>query len=205
MKNWLEKLQKTFGLDACSHALFYEFEFALRFELGGEEFGMNQPIRRFLQAHQRASTIAKTTFKNATNVQAVIKSWGNNEGPASDFSRLKFALPEVGRGDFAEFTQSDPDEDQREFWHVAPIYDALQISELLWLDIAKDMPVEPASYGHNTWLVNFEQEIILHAYDDRGLNVISTKKETLQPLYEKFSDWLLDYDRHKMDAVFKTP
>ena len=76
MKNWSEKRQGTFGLNAYPHALFYEFEVALRFELGGEEFGMNQPIRRFLQAHQRASTIAETAFKNATNVQAFIKSWG---------------------------------------------------------------------------------------------------------------------------------
>ena len=205
MTNWSEKLQRTFGLDACPHALFYEFEFALRFELGGEQFGMNQPIRRFLQAHQRANSIAETVFGNATNVQAFIKSWGDSKGPASDFSRLKFVLPKIGRGDFAEFTQSDVDEDEREFWHVAPISDALQIRELLWLDIASEMPVEPASYGHNTWLVDFEHEIILNAYDDRGLDVISTKKAMLQPLYEKFADWLLDYDRNKMDAVFKTP
>ena len=166
---------------------------------------MNQPIRRFLQAHQRANSIAETVFGNATDVHAFTKSWGDSKGPASDFSGLKFVLPKIGRGDFAQLTQSDVDEDEREFWHVAPISDALQIRELLWLDIAREMPVEPASYGHNTWLVDFEHEIILNAYDDRGLDVISTKKAMLQPLYEKFSDWLLDYDRNKMDAVFKEP
>lgn len=205
MKDWSEKLQKTFGLEECPHALFYEFEFALRFELGGEHFGMNQPIRRFLQAYQRANSIAETVFGDATNVQAFIKSWGDSNGPASDFSRLKFVLPKVGRGDFTDYAPSDVEEDAREFWHVTPISDALQIRELIWLDIAREMPVEPASYGHNTWLVDFEHEIIFNAYDDRGLDVISTNKAILQPLYEKFADWLHDYDRKMMDDVFKEP
>lgn len=86
---------------------------------------------------------------------------------------------------------------------MAPITDGLQINELLWLDIANEMPVEPASHGYSIWLVDFEREVILHAYDDRGLDVISTNKAALLPLYEDFADWLLDYDREKMDASSK--
>ena len=85
------------------------------------------------------------------------------------------------------------------------ITDGLQINELLWLDIASDMTVEPASHGYSTWLVDFEREVILHAHDARGMDAISNKKAVLPPLYGKFADWLLDYDREKMDAVFKTP
>lgn len=203
MKDWSEKLQRTFGINPLPYSLFHQFEFALRFELGGDQFGMNQPIRRFLQAHERASSIAEISFGNATDVHAFIIAWGDETGPSCDFSRLKFVLPNVGRGDFTEFPQSDTDEDVREFWHFAPITDPVQIRELLWLDIANEMPVEPASGGCSTWLFDFDNEIILDAYDDRGLDIISTKRTALQPLYEKFADWLLDFDREEMDAAFK--
>ena len=205
VKDWSEKLQRTFGVNRCPDALLYEFEFAMRFELSGEQFGMNQPIRRFLQAYQRANAIAEKSFRNSTDLYAFIRGWGDKDGPILDCSRLNFVFPNVRRSDFTELSQTDTDEDEREFWYVAPITDSLQIMELLWLDIAHEMPVEPASYGHSTWLVDFENEIILRAYDDRGLDIISTTRKTLQPLYNKFADWLLEYDREKVDAAFKTP
>ena len=205
MQNWSEKIRQTFGIETFPLGIFYEFEFALRFELGGEQFGVNQPIRRFLKAHERASSIANTAFADPTDVVAFIESWGSSEGPESDFSRLKLVLPEVRRNNFEEHRRYEENEEYPEFWHVAPISDAWQTRELLWLDIAAEMAIQPASDNHNTWLVDFEQKIILNAYDDRGLDIISTEKATLQPIYDKFGDWLLGYDREKMDAVFKAP
>ena len=204
MSKWSDKLETTFGLKTCSPALFYEFEFALRFELG-HPYGMDKPIRRFLQAHNRASTVAEILFSEIKSVHAFTQSWGNSTGPKSDFGRLNLVFPEIERANFdfkLEHTQAN-DDPEVEFWHVTPLSDSWQIKELLWIDLANEMPIQPASIDHNTWLVDFDREIILNAYDDRGMDIISMQKSNLEPLYTQFNSWLLDYDRAKMSAVFK--
>ena len=39
-------------------------------------------------------------------------------------------------------------------------------------------------------------------YDDRGLDVIARQPEVLVPLYRTFNQWILDYDRERIDQVF---
>jgi hypothetical protein len=40
-------------------------------------------------------------------------------------------------------------------------------------------------------------------YDDRGLDVIAASASTLLPIYERFGDWILDNQRHRIDFRFK--
>ena len=40
-------------------------------------------------------------------------------------------------------------------------------------------------------------------YDDRGLDVIAKDKKSLDSLYHNFNDWILEYDREKIDLIFK--
>ncbi|WCR25026.1 DUF3885 domain-containing protein [Paenibacillus thiaminolyticus] len=44
--------------------------------------------------------------------------------------------------------------------------------------------------------------MIYHLYDDRGCDVICADVDPLRPLYEEFNDWILDYDREKIEALF---
>ena len=61
---------------------------------------------------------------------------------------------------------------------------------------------KPQIYGE-VFFVNLTKHIILNMYDDRGLDIISTRKETLSNLYKQHNDWILDYDRKKIDSIFK--
>jgi hypothetical protein len=42
----------------------------------------------------------------------------------------------------------------------------------------------------------------MHMYDDRGLDVIASGKESLRTIYHAFNPWILDYDRGRIDQVF---
>lgn len=53
------------------------------------------------------------------------------------------------------------------------------------------------------YFVNADKKLIFHMYDDRGLDIIATDKETLKPIYAKHNDWLLDYDRERIDKQFQ--
>ena len=52
------------------------------------------------------------------------------------------------------------------------------------------------------YFVNIDKKHIFNAYDDRGVDIVAAVKETLRPIYEKYNNWLLDYDRKEMDNLF---
>jgi hypothetical protein len=55
----------------------------------------------------------------------------------------------------------------------------------------------------STYLVDSRNFVLFHLYDDRGLDVVAANKESLRPLYKNFNAWILDYDRERIDLVFK--
>lgn len=52
------------------------------------------------------------------------------------------------------------------------------------------------------YLFDAENHVMLHLYDDRGLDIVAHNKITLMPLYKKLNAWILDYDRREIDRIF---
>ena len=57
--------------------------------------------------------------------------------------------------------------------------------------------------GYEIYFINVTQKLIFHLYDDRGCDVIAADKETIRSLYEECNAWILDYDRDRINLVFK--
>lgn len=51
-------------------------------------------------------------------------------------------------------------------------------------------------------LVNHTKAIVLDLYDDRGMDVVALEKSTLDKLYETHSEFILDYDRKRIDEIY---
>lgn len=64
-----------------------------------------------------------------------------------------------------------------------------------------DMGLKP-QISHRVYFININKQTIYHVYDDRGCDVIATSPETIRDLYHRYQDWILDYDRAKIDQVF---
>ena len=56
--------------------------------------------------------------------------------------------------------------------------------------------------GWETYFVSRVSGIVFHMYDDRGLDIIAPDAAAIRPIYTNFDDWVLDYDRERIDAVF---
>ena len=54
------------------------------------------------------------------------------------------------------------------------------------------------------YLLSLDQQILVHPYDNRGMDVVGKNHELLATLYEQFRRYLLDYDRQIMDSTFET-
>jgi hypothetical protein len=53
------------------------------------------------------------------------------------------------------------------------------------------------------YFVNRTRNIILHMYDDRGLDLIARHRGDLQAIYDAYKSWALDYDRERIERVFE--
>ena len=43
----------------------------------------------------------------------------------------------------------------------------------------------------------YQKGTIFHIYDDRGADLIAASIDSIQGIYEKYNNWILDYDREK--------
>jgi hypothetical protein len=57
--------------------------------------------------------------------------------------------------------------------------------------------------GVDIYFINITRKMIYHLYDDRGCDVIASNKGDLRSLYEELNAWILDYDRERIDQLFK--
>jgi hypothetical protein len=196
-----EALHRVFGPDAFSFGPFYAHAPALRFELslGGH------PLDQFAQAWDRARPIVDHAFNDARELVAVASIFA---GPSSlcTLSRSLRALG-VRRGrPRAWWTEPYVDERVAGFepesrLFVAFAVDREAVHRLLWGALAQDLGIRPSLCGE-LYIANPERGVVVHPYDDRGMDVYGPNRALLAELYGRFAECLLEHDRARMDAFF---
>jgi hypothetical protein len=64
--------------------------------------------------------------------------------------------------------------------------------------IANAEHAQTPSVSGRVYFLNPASAMIVHMYDDRGLDMIAANREALIPVYRNFNDWVLDYDRERI-------
>lgn len=213
MTNILSRFNNRFPCDEFPAGMFYDFEYALRFELGGEDNSVRRPIKRFLQAFDRANQIAQHLFKKSDTLWLLCSSFN---GELLKKKRLKiFKYCGLSKSKFSYLgatAQNDSehialfDEDLYLHWDAAKIKSLEQLTEILWLALGAEIvfrPAIPNKYQMNIYIADFEKSIALCPYDDRGVDIVSLDKENLIGLYNTYKSWLLDYDIDRMQRIFE--
>jgi hypothetical protein len=62
------------------------------------------------------------------------------------------------------------------------------------------MPVEPKA-AVVSYLLDPDAAVLLHVYDDRGMDLTGLTAQSVAPFYGEFDRWLLDHDRDRMAVV----
>jgi len=190
-------VEKKFGEKCFDHALFYQHDESLRFELSqGESFA-----QQFIQAYSKADRILFELFSNCKNPHACFAFYG--EGSFLRNLSVFRALDVCGIKPTTRSTKywaEEVEEDVTRAFLLFPI-STQEISNLLWVAIANDLGVSPSAPG-SVYFVNYEGGVIAHPYDDRGMDLIGPNKELLGEFYRKFNDYLLGYDIEAMRGWF---
>lgn len=197
-------LDETFGADWLRIPLFYSRDAALRFELGTG----THAIDRMCSAIDRAWEIFRGSLGSAGDLQLILVIWGDSSEPQPEaLSAIARRLDACGLPRLIQMTPR-----VREFGSVedaayaltycVPVNDE-QARRALWANIASDLGITP-HLRETLFLASCARGILLHAYDDRGMDLIGSTVAAVRPIYQTFRAWLLNHDLPKMNGVFES-
>lgn len=190
---------------------FDQSPYSLRFELGGDLSNLDDPVRRFTQAYDRARAIAGSVFRSSQRLVAVVM-W--TEEPSDLIGRPREpGLPSLASIGFdtsrpilsweglPPWMEGEDPESIRCLWAAFDLSACRSHQDiLLWCSIADEMPVEPNA-AVVSYLLDPDAAILLHVYDDRGMDLTGLSAQSVVTFHREFDRWLLDYDRDRMTAA----
>jgi hypothetical protein len=186
--------------------LFYRWSIGLRFDLGGRACTPEQ----ISEVLKRPTALFEAVFRPEDSCVIIAQEWPGDDNPPSEFAHLsplfKFARNQsVGL-------------EPPQGWVVIQEVDELEVGPhtLTWVEqpvrtfrcalilegIANADHARRPAIGGRVYFINPLTHIIMHMYDDRGLDVIARNRDALDSLYHDFSAWILDYDRARIDQTF---
>ena len=179
-----------------------------RVDFGGNLFGQWPVGIRFeigINQVSRAAKLYELAFAKAEDCVLVSQDWKTAGGLAKRFTPL-FKTPGIFPTEPSQFqvVEVSPfDESQyRLTWTcLSPLaFDAARMFQAIANGEQGGVPTIASS----VYVIDPRTKIIMHMYDDRGLDIIATELDTLRPLFESFSDWILDNQRHTVESRFRT-
>lgn len=212
--------------------LLYSWDFGLRFDLQTRETYINSRRQildgegniiphacdtneYFQEVTKRASTIFQTVFDNSDKVFLVYMDYKHRRRKIK-FSNFTFKQVDNLKNTEVSFSKEkrlyEPDDkfDIRNIAIIKLTTDRINHKNILTAIGHTDFPPKQSRIDNNwfftskeIYFVNIDKKLIFHMYDDRGLDLISADKETLRPIYKKHNEWILDYERKRIDKQFE--
>jgi len=197
------------GMARLEHPILYHAPIGIRFEIGDEEDGIYTKRGKANPVYvEKAFHRAKEIFDSLPAFDLLrfdIYTEDRTEWPPrpldlEDLSNIGLPQPKEKRTDIFHDDEGEDFEIEVLYWDLS--YQKIDFDKLLTEIIKADIG------GFNElasaiYFVNTKEKIMYHLYDDRGLDVVAGTVETLQPYYENYNAWLLEYDREEIDQIFK--
>ncbi|GAA4017867.1 DUF3885 domain-containing protein [Actimicrobium antarcticum] len=201
--NFKRKIQEIVG-STYRHALFYNFPGGLRFALskGGSSLDLA------LSALRKVTVVCDDIFVGEEHILVHLETFAPTSrfGLRAMLRELKVAGVEVPRVrdvwlDAGEQMDGSHEESDSILCCAFDVPTA-KLQNLIWCAITTDLGALRPRPGCRVYLLNPNKGIVVHPYDDRGMDVISRNSPTLSGLYKRHNDLLLDYDREAMCKTF---
>ena len=196
------------GMAQLEHPLFYRAPVGIRFEIGcegpvyldteDETFIPNPDY--VLNAFQRALEI----YQNLPEPPSILRADAYpDEKSASDLlaeicCRMGLPLPHE------QVTGEERNEDGETYPQIQFYWDLSRITvqpEWFLREIILSEIGGWPGFVSTVYLAG-PGPFLYHLYDDRGLDVLGSTRELLLPLYLRFHDWILSYNRAQIDRLF---
>ncbi|SBT18485.1 hypothetical protein MGA5115_02616 [Marinomonas gallaica] len=198
--------------------LFYNCNIGIRFEIGPESISLWKDSdhkyinsKYFEEALTRALSIFHTVFDKDDSISITYQIYSDGRRKIRKGNYLFKQIDNL-KSKKIEFSDHrdiyvDTIGFKRECWRRVTISNLtasdVKVGNILDAMINTDFGIRQPSLPGECFFINHDKGIVLNLYDDRGMDVIAGNKKALNALYKKHNSWILDYDREKIDAVFK--
>ncbi|WP_206458356.1 DUF3885 domain-containing protein [Anaerovorax sp. IOR16] len=200
------------GMDCIKHPIFYNAPIGIRFEIGGDEgvYLTNTYSHELAVNPEYVSAAlhrAKTIYENLPQNPNVLRidAYPNYENNVQDIilSVCKaVGLPQPHEQVIEPFQWDEDDEvisQLQLYWDLKTISFSSDkvLQEIIKADIGGCIELVSSVY-----FVDTINSVLFHLYDDKGLDLIAADKEQLRPIFNRFNNWILDYDKKEIDRTF---
>lgn len=203
-------LKEHFPNTPLESPLFYNAPIGIRFELGVPYRGIDDPAY-FTNICMRSSMIFREVFKQDDDILAVVKSYRSVEPYISynqgedvfpKYIKNKQFISRIGSVEIERHMEENGDLSGISYQHALLCKrDDIDYVGILKAKAHQDFAIRPY-ISDAVFFINLHKHIIFYMYDDRGVDLVAENKERLWPIYTKFNDWILDYDRERIDKIF---
>jgi hypothetical protein len=171
--------------------LFNQWSVGIRFEIGIEQVS-------------RAAKLYEFVFAKADDCILVSQDWTMGEEIVSR-SKPLFATPGILPSDptqlqSVEITPFDEAPYRLTWTRLSPL--AINAPQMFQAIANREQDGIP-KVSSGVFVIDPHSMVIMHMYDDRGLDMIAAELNILRPLYENFGDWILDNQRHRIAFRFR--
>lgn len=192
---------------AIGPSLFYSWPIGVRFDLQTESSSSDQAY--FAEVLRRAILVFEAVFQPTDEVLIIAQRPRDKRY----FKRRRFRANELllrwlkapkKDVEFQRLANQTRFASTSQLIRFSIQRTAIQIphQQILQAISNQDFPSRSPQLLDDVFFLNLRSKLILHMYDDRGLDVISPDTDTLRPLYNSLHHLVLDYDRQRMAATF---
>jgi hypothetical protein len=189
-------LRERFPSLTLGGGLFYRWPVGIRFELGLANVAERAPrLYEAVFAPEDICVIISQDWPETISSPALQRYFRVFSLPGAFDSMRPVALQSL------EVTTEDEGEQETFYlqWAQLPAR-SFQYSSVLE-GIANADHAQTPSVSGRVYFLNPATAMIVHMYDDRGLDMIAATREALKPIYRTFNDWVLDYDREQIAKI----
>lgn len=209
-------LTENFNGLVLAPALFYAWEPGIRFEISDPHQACDEP-GHLKRAFERSTALFDAIFGKeddilfVTDLHTKQRNSFSHKKPLNIYKKYMKQTQalhglQMRTVDLPEY---DDDDIQTYRFSYACRKNDIRYPQLLQAICYEDFPhpstilKNDRSSGYQIYFINLTKKLIYHLYDDRGCDIIAADKEEIRFLYDRYNDWILDYDRDKNDAIFK--
>ncbi|HFK1451392.1 MULTISPECIES: DUF3885 domain-containing protein [Bacillus cereus group] len=208
-----EYMLETFPNLELRPPLFYSWAIGIRFKLG-----MNYDYNNIYEncpylegVYNRAITLFQSLHSETDDMYIVVDVDDYADGETFKHKLNIFSKYVKEKSDLFKLQKNTipyvfPEDDEDGVYKTHRYTLKCKVSDLKYIPMIKaicnqDMGIKPRIF-HRVYFININKNTIFHIYDDRGCDVLATSPNTIRNMYHTYNDWILEYDRNKIDKVF---
>ncbi|NQZ90958.1 MAG: DUF3885 domain-containing protein [Moritella sp.] len=195
----IEQAFQVFGKNSFQNAIFYSNQQCLRFELseGSEEASY---VKMFTSALNKSTQIIDTIFEKSEEISICFAFPGDSYlSNFSVFKELKELQIDIPKNNFKlrEWVKDDEWNRNYLFFNI----NKSELHKIIFGKLGTELGIKP-SFWFDLYIYDINLGVLVHPYDDRGMDVVGTNKFMIKRLYKQYHSSLLDYDVNVMREWF---